>query len=137
MKGFDFLNEINGSSKKNLIRESDSPAAAEKVYDIFFVSRCLSYHSDCILLVNELNTRGIREFGLDNRMHFEFLLKTIDPRKRFSKWGKVSKEHDEHIELIQHETGMSKAKAREAIPIYSEDDFERIRKSMNKGGKTK
>lgn len=85
------LNSINSREKKNLIRDSDSPVSAEKLYPPFPVARSLSYHADSILLVNELNRRGLAQFKVSNLMHYEFLLYCITPKKRFSKWSKPVK----------------------------------------------
>ena len=134
MQATDFLNSIN-QTKKNLIRESDSPKAAEKIYNSFFTTRCLSYHSDCIFLVNELNTRGLREFGLSNLMHYEFLLHVLEPRKRFSKWGKSKKE--DRVELIKQVYKYSTQKAKEVQDLFSDEDIKKMKKNLETGGSGK
>jgi hypothetical protein len=91
------LNSIN-QTKKNIIRDSSSPKVAEKLYTPFQVARSLSYHPDCILFVNELNERGVKPYNITNLMHYEFLLYTVTPKKRFAKWVKPEKEEiDEYI----------------------------------------
>lgn len=132
MKTTDFLNAIN-QSKKNLIRESDSEKMAAKIYNQFFVARCLSYHSDAILMVNELNIRGLREFNLTNKMHFEFLLHLLEKRKRFAKWSKPYS--DEKLQLIKDYYKYSTQKALSVIDLFSEDDFADIQQKMSTGGK--
>ena len=91
------LNSIN-QTKKNIIRDSNSPLVAEKLYTPFQVSRSLSYHADSILFVNELNERGIKPYSVSNLMHYEFLLYVIPPKKRYAKWIKPEKE--EIVEYI-------------------------------------
>lgn len=118
------LNSINGQSKKNLIRESDSPAAAEKLYPPFPVSRSLSYHADCILLVNELNQRGLNTFGVTNLMHYEFLLYCISPKKRFSKWIKT--EPNETVQHIMEIMSMSYEKALDLYSVLNDDQIKEI-----------
>ena len=83
------LNSINSREKNNIIRDSQSPLAAEKQYPPFPVLRSLSYNLDCILLVNELNIRGLSQFNVSNLMHYEYLLYFISTKKRYNKWIKV------------------------------------------------
>jgi len=118
------LNSINSSSKENLIRDSDSPVAAEKLYPPFPVARSLSYHADCILLVNEINARGISTFNLTNAMHYEFLLYCITPKKRYSKWIKIEK--NETIERIMELMCLSYEKANDIYKILSTEDKKKI-----------
>lgn len=108
------LNSINSQEKKNLIRDSDSPVAAEKQYPPFPVSRSLSYHADSILLVNELNIRGLASFKISNLMHYEFLLYCITPKKRFSKWSKVVKN-----ETVEHIMELQCTSYEKALDIYN------------------
>ena len=112
------LNSINSKEKKNLIRDSDSPAAAEKLYPPFPVARSLSYSSDCILLVNELNRRGLNTFGVTNLMHYEFLLYCISPKKRYTKW--VKPEKNETIEHIMEQLCLTYEKARDYYDILDD-----------------
>jgi hypothetical protein len=85
---FDFLNSIN-ISKKNLIRE-DGRGASE--YAPYLMNKGLSQFPDTIIQANEMNFRC----HMDKQMQYEFLLHSVRPRKRMSKWAKK-----EDAELVQ------------------------------------
>lgn len=132
MKLGDFLQSIN-QTKVNLIRTSDSQQQAEKLYPAFAVNRSLSYQYDCVLLVNELNTRGLRQHGLDNKMQYEFMLHLLDTKKRFSKWEKPQK--DSRVELIMEIFNYSHEKAKEVVSLMTEEDLIKLQESRKKGGR--
>jgi len=100
---FDFLNSIN-VSKKNLIRE-DGRGASE--YSPFLMNKGLSQFSDTIMFSNEMNTRG----HMDKQMQYEFLLHSLRPRKRMSKWAK--KENLEEVDAISNIFNCSMKKSEE------------------------
>ena len=131
MKIGDALNSIN-VTKKNLIRDSGAPDVAEKLYVPFLTARSLSYHADCIMFVNEINTRGRAEHAVSNGMHYEFLLHAIEKRKRFASWQKPTKDDD--IYLIMREYKYSHEKARDVVDLFSEEDLEALRRKANTGG---
>lgn len=131
MKPWDFTNDIN-EQKKNVIRNSDSPAAAEKLYSPFLTLRQLSYHSDCILLVNELNTRGVQPYNIPKIQHFEFLLNIISRKKRFTKFDKH--EGDEKLQLIMNVFGYNIEKAQQVAPLLTEQQLNELRASTQEGG---
>ena len=87
MNIWDFVNDIT-LNKKDLMTNSESPNTTEKMYEPFLVNRALSYYPDCILSANEMN---IQPF-LEKKMQYDYLLHTIRPRKRFSKWVKKEKD---------------------------------------------
>jgi hypothetical protein len=125
------LNSIN-YEKNNIIRNSQAPEVAEKLYPKFPVARSLSYSLDCVLLVNELNTRGLTDHGIDNRMHYEFLLNLIPKKKRFNKWEKP--EVSEEISLIMKVYGYSFEKASEVVDLFTKEQVENLKKSLQEGG---
>ncbi len=91
MTPFDFVNQIL-QGKQQLIVDD----LTEKEYVPFLTNRSLSYHKDCILFANEMNTRH----HLDAKMQNDFLLNTVRSRKRpFTKWVKSEKSED--IECIK------------------------------------
>lgn len=126
MKLNDYLKSIN-KSKENVIRDSDSPNMAEKLYPDYISQRILSYHKDCILLVNELNTRNNQQVEMSKRAHYEFLLNIIPVANRFDRLRKP--ETDDNIENIKKHYGYSTDKAREVYGLFSKEDFEEL-KSM-------
>ena len=131
MKPWDFTNDIN-EQKKNVIRNNESPEAAEKLYSPFLTLRQLSYHSDCILLANELNTRSIQPYNIPKIQHFEFLLNIINRKRRFTKFEKP--EGDEVLGLIQNAFGYNYDKAQQVASILTEEQLDELRASTQEGG---
>lgn len=119
------LNSIN-DNKKNIIRESTNPKLAEKLYPPFPVARSLSYSPDCILFVNELNTRGLHQFNVSNIMHYEFLLYAITKKKRYNKWSKP--EINDTIKHIMEMESLSYDKARDIYNLLSDE----VKKDIDK-----
>ena len=127
MKPFDFVNAIN-FSKEDLIRDSDNAELAEKIYAPYLTNKSLSYFTDTILLVNEINQRA----QADNILQFDFLINSVRKRKRFSKWYK--REQNEDLELIANHYGYSYEKAKQVLPLFTEEQLNIIKKKNYKGG---
>lgn len=127
MNPFDYLNAIN-HTKEDVIRDSDNPELAEKLYNPYLVNRGLSYFIDTIYLANEVN----RRHHLANVMQFDFLINTIRKKKRYSKWHKL--QHDDTIDAVMNYYGYSRDKARQVVDLLTEDQITQIRKSQSKGG---
>ena len=125
-----FLTSIN-QTKENLF-ETGNPEALEKAYPRFIINKMLSYHADAILLVNELNLRNGPNYGISNRQHYEFLLRVLDKKKRYTKLSKP--DVDEKVDLLVRVLKYSKDRALEVVDLYSEDQYERLRNAY--GGKT-
>lgn len=128
------LNSIN-QTKKNIMRDEFGSVieTAAKAYPAFPVHRSLSYHTDTILLVNELNQRGLAQHGLSPLQQYEFLLGVIPKGKRFAKWAKPQKEAD--IELVIEYTGLTYDKVCDIIDLIAPEELEKIRNA--KGGQKK
>ena len=118
------LNSIN--HKKESIMDEDH--LAEKEYVPFVVNKCLSYFSDTIFHVNEMNLRP----NMDKKMQYDFLLQSVRKRKRFSKWMKKDKPDD--LQLVIDHYSVNKKKAEEYIEILGEDGIEKLREASKKGG---
>lgn len=127
MSPFDFINAIN-QSKENLITKSVNPELAEKVYDPFIVNRGLSFFADTILYANEMNRFAL----LDKKPQFTYLLNSIRPRKRYSKWFKQEK--IEKLNIVSEYFGYSKSKAKDIINILTDDQIKIIKEKLQKGG---
>ena len=121
---FDHLNAINWT-KENIIRKESDIDGAQKGYPAFPILRSLSYHPDSILIANELNTRGLEQFGVTPVMHFEFLLDMVSKKKRYGKWAKTTKE--ENIDLIVEFGEMSYVKAAEIVEFIPKDRLDYLR----------
>ena len=123
MSPFDFLNAIN-QSKENLIVDEQS----EKQYTPFVVNRGLSYFEDTVFHANMMN----RLHTLDNKAQFLFLLNSIRPRKRFSKWFKS--ELEENVSTVSEYYGYSLVKAKQVVHLFSLDQLNIMKKQLEKGG---
>ena len=77
------LNSLN-YNKDNLIEKG---ILAESDYLPFIVNKCLSYFTDTVLFVNEMN----RFSDLPKKMQYDYILHSIRKRKRFSRWEKNNK----------------------------------------------
>ncbi len=108
--------------------DTDNDELAEKDYKAFIVNRGLSYFSDTVFYANEMNCRHL----LDNKPQFLYLLNTVRPRKRFSKWFK--NEIVEDINVISEYFGYSYAKAKQVQNLITSDQLKIMRQKLEKGG---
>jgi hypothetical protein len=113
-------------TKKSVIRDEIDV----KDYKAFVVNRSLSYHMDCVLYVNEINSKP----WIDPDMQYSYLLNTIRPMKRkFQSWQKS--EVDKNIECVKEYFGYSNNKAKEALRILNDEQIAEIKRRTDKGGK--
>ncbi len=124
---FEYINAIN--SNKDIIREAEDKAQAEKDYSAFMVNRGLSYYTDTLFYANEMNMLA----HVDSLLQFDYLLNSIRPRKRFSKWAK--KVEDSDLEIVREYFGYGYKKAQQALAVLSTQQLEQIKKRLEKGGK--
>ena len=117
---FDYLNAINTNKKDILENEKDYPA--------FMVNRGLSYFPDTVLLANEMNMAS----HLDARLQFDFLINIVRKRKRFSKWNKTTESAD--IKAIKEYYGYSNEKARDVLPLLTNNELKEIKEKIDHGG---
>ena len=95
---------------------------SEKVYAPFVVNKALSYHADCVLYANEMNSN----YMLDVKMQYDYLRHSIRSKKRpFNKWVKKDKESD--LEAIKLYFGYSTRAARDVLSVLSEGQLKFIR----------
>lgn len=127
MKVFDFLNSIN-FDKKNLIKESENPDLAEKIYVPYIINKSLSYFIDTVRLSNEMNINH----HLDNKLQFEFFLNIVRKQKRFAKWHKEEKYDD--LELVKSYFQYNTEKAKQALAILTPLQLDIIRQKQQQGG---
>ena len=123
MSPFDYLNAIN-QTKENVIVDELS----EKKYVPFVVNKGLSYFADTILYANEMNQHHL----LDNKPQFLYLLNSIRPRKRFSKWHK--NELTDDLKVISEYFGYSYTKAKQIQNLISSDQLDTMKQKLQKGG---
>ena len=122
----DYLTAINWSKKK--LMDTDDKDW-EKKYPSYIINKGLSYFSDTVMYANEMN----RLYSLSKHSQFSFLLNTIRPKKRFSKWLKASRLAN--LELVKQYYGYSNDKAKQALELLTKKEIEFIKEKLFKGGK--
>ncbi len=120
---FDFVNSIN-FTKKDLMPDE----VHEKQYVPFIVNRALSYFMDTVYYANEMNLCST----LDSKLQYHYLINSVRPQKRFSKW--VKKQEDSDLDAVMEYFGYSYAKARTAIELLSPEQIKIIKQKLEKGG---
>lgn len=123
MTPFDFLNAINKTKESLIVDE-----LSEKDYIPFVVNKGLSYFPDTILYANEMN----RLYLLEKKPQFLYLLNSIRPRKRMSKWHK--NELTEDLKAISEYFGYSYAKSKQIQNLISSDQLNTIKEKLQKSG---
>jgi hypothetical protein len=123
---WDYVNSIT-TNKKNLMRDSENDALAEKDYNPWIINLALSMHSDTILHANQINLN----YHLDNRPQYEYLLNSV--RKKFRK-GWVKEAKIDNLELICEVYKCNKTKAKEYLTLLSKDQIKSLKESRNVGG---
>ena len=120
MNPFELIKSIS-TTKKDILEN-------EKDYNAFMVNRGLSYFPDTVIYANEMN----KFHHLDSRLQYHFLINTIRKRKRFSKWNKSIE--SENINTIKQYYGYSNEKARDVLPLLSNDKLKTLRGRIQHGG---
>ncbi len=124
MNPFDFVTAITYTKKDIMVDE-----VANKGYSAFLTNKSLSYHQDCILYVNEMNSKS----HLDSTLQFHYFLNTLRKRKRFSKWSKPRVLED--MKVIQSYYDCSISKAEEYSKILTAKEIKIMKERMKIGGR--
>ena len=88
----------------------------------------MSGHLDAIMYANEMNMAQ----HLDNKLQYDFYLNTLRSRKRFSPW--IRKEELKNLDCIKSYYGYSNEKAKQILPLLSEEQITFIRQKLDTGG---
>ena len=120
---FDIINAINAGDKTLINAEN------EKQYSPYVINKGLSYGVDTVIYANEMNSRP----HIPTRLQFDFLINTIRPRKRYNKWLKA--ETVEALDVIQEYYGYSTEKARQVLPLFSNENINDLKRKLIKGGR--
>ena len=120
----DWLNSIN-STKKNIIDEDPD---TESKYLPYIINRCMSGHLDAIMYASEMNLAQ----HLDKKLQYDFYLNTLRSRKRYSPW--IRKEELKNLDCIKSYYGYSNEKAKQVLPLLSEEQITFIRQKLDTGG---
>ena len=121
----EYLNAINHNKKKLMDTEDEM---WEKKYPAFIVNKCLSAFPETLMLVNEMNMNH----QIDKKLQFDFLLKTLRTRNRYTPWLKAKKEKD--LECVKEYYGYGNEKAKSALNILNNEQIKTIKERLNKGG---
>lgn len=121
----DYVPAISHNKKKLMDSDDDQ---WEKNYLPFLINRNFSNFQDTIMHAQQMNIYHT----VDRKMQFDFLLNSIRPRKRFSKWHKKIVHND--FECVKQYYGYNNKKTEQALAILTKDQIGCIRESMNKGG---
>ena len=121
MSPFEFIKSIS-SSKKDIMEN-------EKDYNAFMINRGLSYFPDTVIYANEMN----KFHHLDSRLQYSFLINIVRKRNRFSKWNKSIE--SENINAIKRYYDYSNEKARDVLPLLSNENLNTIKRKIFHGGK--
>jgi hypothetical protein len=127
MSPFEFVKAINGS-KEDLIRGSETPDAAERLYVPFVINKALSSDIATILYANEINQRP----DLDKKLQNDYYLNSVRPVKRFSKW--IKREENADVECIMEYYKVSYARALEYTKVLTKEQIDLIKTRIIKGG---
>lgn len=104
-------------------------AENEKEYVPYVVNRSISYHLDMVMAANQMNMLP----SADGLLQYHYLLNTVRSYKRpFQKWQKLSSNDD--LDAIKEYYNYSNEKAKEALTVLSNDQLDKIKKNLNKGG---
>jgi hypothetical protein len=122
MNPFDFVSSINNGK---YVMDDD---AKEQAYVPFLVNRALSYFPDTIVAANRANMMH----DADNKLQYDYLINTIKPRKRFSKWAK--KHEDRDIDFVMEHYNYNYENAVTALSLLTKQQLETIKNKYNKGG---
>ena len=121
---FDYSNNISQSTLDIWTEESESE------YSPFMVNRALSQFYDTCMFAQEMNS----SFGLTNRMQYDFLRLSINPKKkRLAKWYKPEK--DAQVDAICSLYNISIDVARQYVKLISKEDLKLIMEKTNTGGR--
>jgi hypothetical protein len=126
MTPFDFVNAINSNKKLDIMSGTENDELAEKAYVPFVVNRALSYFPDSLMYANDMNINNF----LDNKLQFHYLLNTIRPAKRFSKWVKKD---DSDLQLVMQFYNYGVDKAKQVLPLLSTEQLSIIRNKLQSG----
>lgn len=103
----------------------------EKQYSKFLVNRGLSFNVDCILYVHEID----RYPELPDYVHYQFLLNSIDKKRRYGKWVKKDTIPAD-VELVKEAFGYSTEKAMIALELLTDKQLLDLKDTIRKGGRS-
>jgi hypothetical protein len=109
------------------MKGTENDKLAEKSYNPWLINSALSYFPDTIEHANAMNGNH----HLDNKLQYYYLINTVRPKRRYSKWAK--KKEDSDLDAVARCYGYSMRQAKSVIQILSQEQLNQIRK-IDKGG---
>jgi hypothetical protein len=122
---FAYVDAVSYTKNADVLLEPDFA----KEYKPFIVNRALSYHEDSVMAANLMNERP----WLDAVSQATFLLNTLRPRKRFSKWLKADAVSDDVRSVAEYYACSIRA-ARDLVSLHTSAQLTTIRLRLDKGG---
>lgn len=119
------INWFQEQEKDGILIDTDQ---LEKEYLPFIINRTLSNSSDTVLYAQLMNERPF----MTNKMQYDFLLRSIPAKKRFTPWQK--RKQDDVIDTLMACFKVTRKRAEEYKKVLSEDQIKDILQKMNKGG---
>ncbi len=107
--------------------DTDNDRLAESAYVPYLTNKSLSYFADTLMYANKVNVFA----HLDKKLQYEYLLNSIRPKKRFSKW--VKSEESDDLEMVKLYYNYSTKKAEQALSVLSSDQIKTIRNKVTGG----
>lgn len=119
---FDLLNDLYHKKKYILNDETITD------YKPFLINRWISGNLDTVLYAQEMNQRH----QLEPNQQYDYYFYSLPSRKRYSAWAKAEK--DDKISLLMEYYNYSRQRAKEVLKLHTEEDYEKIKRSLDKGG---
>ena len=126
----EYLNSINYTKEDLMDGERGDCEKWKAGYVPFVVNHCLMPHPDAIFWANELNRRPF----MDKDQQYRFLLNILPKKKRFAKWLKHEKD-EENLELVKQFYGYSTRKAKDVLPLLTDEDIDIMKAALVTGGR--
>lgn len=118
----EWLNSIN--YEKNYILNDEN----NKKYSQYLINRCLYKNRDIIFYIDAMNTLDV-----NNKMHYDFLIEAIPPKKRYAPFAKKQK-NIENVELVKKYFNVSYERALKYFQQLDDNDIEILHKIYDEGG---
>ena len=118
MNVFDYIKSINTHTKETV---------EDREYSQYLVNTAFSMFPDTVIQANNINCLS----GVDNQMHFDYLLSTIRPRKRWKKWPKSNVKNKDAIQSIMQYYKYNRNKAITALEILTDEQVNAIIEQEN------
>lgn len=127
---FDYMTRIN---KKEGIDPRENLNEFHGVYSQYLANRNFSYFVDTILSAQDMNIRGLPDYGIDDLTHFDYMNESIKKGVRYGKWDKPNK--SDTIDLICSVYNYTVKKANEVIDLFTDEDIKQLKQKIYEGGR--